>query len=475
VTRSGVRGARDPAAEGAGGPALAADSSGDSAPAQGSAPATVVLHSVTGPEGTRLAHCLGGSVFAIGALRPLVGPFPRPIVRVSGPPALLAEATGSLPEGVATSEAVAVRLRRSGVSLSWGAPDPLQDTASFLRLCYERGASSVDVVRADPSLLTEMQVGAFFSAYWRRRVIRRIMCRLGMAGPILRAPNVLLELVSDVAFWRGVRSAATSTEWKRLARSSYCVFYYHGIDEAPPGQEHLNVRRRRFERHLRLLALLGYRALSPDELLSFHDDPAVTLPARCFVVGADDGFRSAAVALRDHGKLRPQLFINTAQVGGTAWWAFDERLASWKELEAFRAAGGVVASHCRGHPRLTELDDERLRSELEDSLRELREHFPDALQLLAYPHGLHDERARAAAAAAGYRAAFTTKPGRNGAGTDLFCLRRIGLKDWDGPAALLWLALTGELLPRVWERARRLVAVRAARRVRRIARSASSR
>jgi hypothetical protein len=87
-------------------------------------------------------------------------------------------------------------------------------------------------------------------------------------------------------------------------------------------------------------------------------------------------------------------------------------------------------------------------------LRELRERLASVPPLLAYPHGHYDERVRAEAAAAGYRAAFATQPGRNGAGTDAYGLRRVAIKDWDGIAALLWKTLAGELLPRPWERLR---------------------
>jgi peptidoglycan/xylan/chitin deacetylase (PgdA/CDA1 family) len=438
--------------------------------AQSAAP-SVVVQSVMGREGTYLAQWLRQSRTALDDLPPLIGPFPRPIVKVSGSPTLLSEAAHALPQGVAQPEAVAVRLLRGGAQISWGEPEPVSDTSSFLRLCHARGASSVELVHADPSLLTEMQLGAFFNAYWRRRVIRRAVCRLGLARLVVHAPSALLSTAADVAFWLGVRSAATSNEWNRLTGSSYLVFYYHGIDGQPQhGQEHLNIRPRRFERQLRLLALLGFRPLSPDELLSFHADPAATLPPRRFVVGADDGFRTAAKALGRHGQLSPHLFVNTSEIGGSAWWAFQEPLADWDELEEFQATGGIVASHCRGHPRLTQLDAETLRDELTGSLRDLRERLPDVPPLLAYPHGLHDERVREATAAAGYRAAFTTKPGRNGAGTDPYCLRRIGLKDWDGPAALLWMAVTGELLPWIWERSRRrLLAARAVRNAGRIA------
>ena len=71
-----------------------------------------------------------------------------------------------------------------------------------------------------------------------------------------------------------------------------------------------------------------------------------------------------------------------------------------------------------------------------------------------------EEEANAASGAAGYSAAFTTQPGRNGAGIDRYCLRRIGPKDWDGHLGFLWKALSGEWLPRPWGKLTRLRAVR---------------
>ena len=409
-----------------------------------------VLHSVSGASGSPLENFLERTPQPYGDLRPLVGPFSRPIVRVTGPDAVLDNASEALPEGVARPEAVAVRLRRAGVELSWGEPDVLPDTASFIRLCRGRGVSSVELVRADASLLTEMQLGAFFHAYGHQRAVRRAGIRLGVAQALARLPGCL-GFAADLAFWSGVHSAATSREWNRFARSSYVVFYYHRIGRGGwPGQEHLDLDARRFERQLLLLRLLGFRSLSPDELLAFHADPGATLSPRSYVLTVDDAVRDAVVALAPHGALRPQVFVNTSGVGGTPPWAFGRPVADWEELKTFAAAGGIVASHCRHHPQLPMLDSDSLRDELHGSLRDLRTHLPNAPPLLAYPHGQHDERVRSAARAAGYRAAFTTQPGRNGAGTDLFCLRRIGPKDRDGYLGFLWKALSGEWLPLRW-------------------------
>jgi peptidoglycan/xylan/chitin deacetylase (PgdA/CDA1 family) len=376
-----------------------------------------------------------------------VGPFSRPIVRISCSDALLDQAAESLPEGIARPEAIAVRLRRAGVDLSWGEPDVLPDTASFVRLCHARGASSVEIVRADPSLLTEMQLGAFFHAYWHRRALRHAAIRLGVVRALARFRGAL-DFAADLAFWAGVCSRATSQEWKRFAHSSYVVFYYHGIGGGRSPSHGLDVRR--FERQLRLLRVLGFRSLSPDELFAFHADPHATISPRSYVLTADDALRDAVAALGRHGALSPQVYVNTAAVGGSPPWVFGESVADWQELKAFEAAGGIIGSHCRDHPQLPKLDAGSLRDELVGSLQEIQARFSKAPPLLAYPHGLHDERVRSAAQDAGYCLAFTTAPGRNGAGIDAYCLRRIGPRDWDSYVAFLWKALTGEWLPQYW-------------------------
>ena len=122
-----------------------------------------------------------------------------------------------------------------------------------------------------------------------------------------------------------------------------------------------------------------------------------------------------------------------------------EPIASWSELAELSSRGAAIGSHSRTHASLPELDDNTLGEELEQSLHELRGRIPNAAAMLAYPHGRNDERVRGVAAAAGYRVAFSTQPGRNGAGTDPYRLRRVELKEWDGPLVVAWKALTGEL------------------------------
>jgi peptidoglycan/xylan/chitin deacetylase (PgdA/CDA1 family) len=407
----------------------------------------VVLHALSAPPSSRLARAFQPAPSARG-LAPLVGPFREPVARVSGPRDLLEDAGRGLPEGAAEPEALAVRLRRRGIELSWGEPEVVSDGRAYVETCRARGMSSVEVIRTDPSLLTELQLGGFFNVYWPSRLLRRVLA----SAPAAALRSLPLAAAADAAFWEGARSVATDEEWARFTRSSYVVLTYHRLaGERIPGQERLDVDPEMFRRQLRWLCRLGFRPLSPEVMADFHANPSATLPKRSFVLTADDGFRDAVAVIRGHVFAKPQVFVNTACVGGVASFADDRPLASWEELQELAAAGAAVGSHARTHGRLPHWSPEVLDHELAGSLRELRARVPSAIPVLAYPHGSHDERVRAATIKAGYRAAFTTETGRNGAGTDPYCLRRVGVKDWDGPVSLLWKTMTGELVPREWD------------------------
>ena len=113
-----------------------------------------------------------------GYLQPLVGPLGRIVGDVSVDPAT-ASSVGAdeIPAGAARAEAVAVLLRRAGHEVEWGDPGPPVFAREIERFAYERGRSSVDIVRAGPTLVTELQIGAWFNAGVRRRLIRRLLVR----------------------------------------------------------------------------------------------------------------------------------------------------------------------------------------------------------------------------------------------------------------------------------------------------------
>jgi peptidoglycan/xylan/chitin deacetylase (PgdA/CDA1 family) len=302
--------------------------------------------------------------------------------------------------------------------------------------------------RADPELLPELAVGAWFESGWRRRWVRR----LALAVPVL-VPRLPQRVQDEVAFWSGVRAAATEREWRRLVGSSYVVLCYHRTaGQALPGEERMDVKPEALRSQLRLLRRLGWRTLTPEQLLDFHLDPEGVLPRRRYVLTADDGFAEAVEEMAGHGEQRPQLFAVTGSVGGRATWLCDAPLASWQSLQQARAAGAVIGSHARRHLPLDTLEDHVIEEELSGSLADLRERLPVPVPVLAYPHGRHDQRVRQRARQAGYALAYTTAQGRNGAGTDRWSLRRVEPKMWDSTASFAWKVITGESPPGRWER-----------------------
>jgi peptidoglycan/xylan/chitin deacetylase (PgdA/CDA1 family) len=292
-------------------------------------------------------------------------------------------------------------------------------------------------------------------APWRTRLARRIPLVGRLAKLLAPRSQRWRELADDVASWDDLRRSVSVAEWRRLT-SSYTVLVYHRFaGELKPGQERIDLHPRRFRRQLRLLRVLGFKTLSPQELLAFHRGERNDLPRRRFVITCDDAMADASEPLRQAAKLAPQLFVPTAEVGKSAHWIDGEPVADWEEVRDLAAAGVVVGSHTRHHRRLTQLAAVEREVELVGSLAELREQVTAAVPLLAYPNGDHDEAVCAATREAGYLLAYTTEKGRNGAATDPFRLRRVSVHGADGALAVLWKVLTGEALPSVWLRLRR--------------------
>src|SRR6266487_2274227 len=122
------------------------------------------------------------------------------IVGIDGPPELLETARLGLPDGAALAEAIAARLRRTGVDvLERRRPAPAG--RELVALADRRGRSSVELLRADRTLVTEIEAGAWFAGSPRRRFARRLLVRM----PRILRPR---RLAPDVAFWTGVRAAA---------------------------------------------------------------------------------------------------------------------------------------------------------------------------------------------------------------------------------------------------------------------------
>jgi peptidoglycan/xylan/chitin deacetylase (PgdA/CDA1 family) len=296
--------------------------------------------------------------------------------------------------------------------------------------------------------------GGWCDAPWRTRLLRRLRVPAAAVAPLARLSPRWAELRDDLAHWARVRAESSPEQWRRLT-SSYAVLVYHRFaGELKPGQERIDIAPGRYYRQLQLLRLLGFRPLPLGDLVAFHRGELNELPRRRFVVTVDDAMADAVEPLHRTAHLSPQLFVPSAEIGGSAHWIDGEPVAGWEEIRELAAAGVAIGSHTRHHRRLSQLGEVEREVELMGSLAELREHVPATVAVLAYPNGDHDDAVCEATAKAGYELAYTTEKGRNDATADRYRLRRVSVHGADGALAVLWKVMTGEALPGWWLRLR---------------------
>jgi peptidoglycan/xylan/chitin deacetylase (PgdA/CDA1 family) len=98
---------------------------------------------------------------------------------------------------------------------------------------------------------------------------------------------------------------------------------------------------------------------------------------------------------------------------------------SWRDLTVLTEHGWEIGSHTRTHPRLDDLADAEVMEELERSREECAAHSGAECVSLAYPYGRASARVARCARAAGYQAAATIPPPREG--SDRFRHPRLGV------------------------------------------------
>jgi peptidoglycan/xylan/chitin deacetylase (PgdA/CDA1 family) len=202
-------------------------------------------------------------------------------------------------------------------------------------------------------------------------------------------------------------------------RTSRAVFLcYHSV--YPDGPPYISVTPEAFEEHLGALRRLGFHAGVEADLDDLRDGgPSEALAFLTFDDGYLDNYELAFPRLQAYG-LRGVFFVLPDQIG-QEWLDWPEareyavdhpdamRPMTWPMLEELVEAGHAVGSHTHRHAHLRELGDEELTEQLVDSRRVLSDRL-GRCDLFAYPYGEWDLRVALAAAAAGYRYAFTLPP-----------------------------------------------------------------
>ena len=324
----------------------------------------------------------------------------------------------------------------------------------YLRQWRQGGRADAVLARKHPSLAATLaaQHGAGTpSGRLLRRFAPAVPSRAGraLAAPVTaraRAGSAdlltrwLFARLRDAHYWRGVAETGGRAE-----HSTPVVLAYHAIedvDDAVVGP--WCVGPELFERHLDALTGAGVTWIDLPQLLAALD--GAPLPPRSVLLTFDDGYadllENAAPLLERRGIPALALLVSD-RIGG--WNEWDVRRGAAKfplltvgQLHELSGRGWTLGAHSRTHAHLVHADDATLAEELAAPLRDLPAQGLPVHPVLAYPHGEHDARVRAATRRAGYTAAFALE-GRcfRSGGRGRYAVPRVEVRRDTTPEALV--------------------------------------
>jgi peptidoglycan/xylan/chitin deacetylase (PgdA/CDA1 family) len=191
------------------------------------------------------------------------------------------------------------------------------------------------------------------------------------------------------------------------------VLCYHAV--SPTWDADLSVTPDAFEQQLALLLRRGWRGAtfrqaverppSRRTLAITFDDAFLSVLERAYPILSRLGLPATVFAPTSFTARRQPLSWQGIDHWAKTPHAGELECMSWEDLKRLADSGWEIGSHTRTHPRLTQLDDDELRQELEDSRRECAEAIGQPCDSLAYPYGDADERVARRAADAGYACA----------------------------------------------------------------------
>jgi peptidoglycan/xylan/chitin deacetylase (PgdA/CDA1 family) len=258
--------------------------------------------------------------------------------------------------------------------------------------------------------------------------------------------GIVKRTIEHGALWSGIPRIVRARR-----RGEVLVLAYHNIvpsGEDAAGDRSLHLAQARFAAQLDALArthdiisleraLAGERGKRPAAVITFDDAyqgavtagvaelsargiPATIFVATAFVNGGDfwwdaltaPGAEAPTAALRARAldecageEASIRALVAREHLAAPATPPAHARGASERELAIAAAAKGItLGSHTHGHPNLTRLTGDALRSELELPLAWLRARYSKVLPVISYPYGLSSPAVERAAASAGYTA-----------------------------------------------------------------------
>jgi peptidoglycan/xylan/chitin deacetylase (PgdA/CDA1 family) len=186
--------------------------------------------------------------------------------------------------------------------------------------------------------------------------------------------------------------------------------------DSEPGYVRYIVHDVNFKQQINWLKTQGWQGLSVTRALAGADEPAVVLT---FDDGAETDLIAAAPALMD-AKFGATFFITTGFLGKRGY------LSPAQVLE-LADLGFDIGSHSQTHPYLSDLSEDRLKSEILDSKLQLEEITGRAVHHFSCPGGRWDSRVAEFTRRSGYDSMLTSEARANTSSSDRFSLGRVAV------------------------------------------------
>lgn len=236
--------------------------------------------------------------------------------------------------------------------------------------------------------------------------------------------------------------AVWKVRYRRPAAAATQILTYHKITDRFT-MEGTRISPRRFAGHLDYLLERGYTFVDEETCLDEMDDPGPH-SGRRLLLTFDDGYHTtmdAVIGELEARRIPALVFLVGSFAGRHNRWDLvfggrGDRHLSWREARELREHGISFGSHGMTHTDLTRLGPRECREELAGSKRIIEDEIGCTVRSVSYPFGRYNQNVKAAAAAAGYRAAFSLYPAHPNDRIDRFALRRNGVYLIDTRGAL---------------------------------------
>ncbi len=211
------------------------------------------------------------------------------------------------------------------------------------------------------------------------------------------------------------------------------VLCYHRVcpaNERGADSPSLCVSPEQFYAQMRLLKWLGYRTLTPQDLVAYSESRK-NLPKKSVLLTFDDGYEdnyTYAFPILKKLAFKATIFLVTNQINGKNVWD-SGALSMLKEnqIEEMHLGGIIFGSHTETHCDLSRGNLEQLKIELVNSKKKLEEITHRFDLSFCYPYARLNPLAKQIVKENGYLCAFAGDSGSSNGNLDLFEIPKIPL------------------------------------------------